>query len=139
MPQFSRALSWALSHIPIRYLIAGGASFLVNFAIFYLCHRLAGMWYVYATIVAGTCAWMLNFPLHKLWTFGDYRRGAIRLQAPAHFLLKLLNTYASDPLLLYLLVEYLGISPLWAKAFIGAMLGLQNYVLCRYVIFRPSP
>lgn len=138
MRAFLGVLAWALSSITIRYVLVGGASFFVNFALFWLCHRQFGMWYVYATILAGTCAWVVNFPLHKFWTFEDYRRESTRVQAPAHFTLKLLNTYVSDPFLLFLLVEKFNVSPLWGKVVVGAVLGLQNYLLCRYLIFNRS-
>jgi putative flippase GtrA len=125
-----------LGYTWLRYVLVGGMSFFINFAIFYLCHKQLGWWYVYATIVAGSVAWMVNFPLHKFWTFEDYRKKAARTQVPAHLTLKLFNTYAWDPLLLYTLVEGVGVPPLWGKVFVGSLLGAQNYVLCRYVIFR---
>lgn len=136
MRQLFAGAAWALSFVTVRYIIAGGTSFLVNFATFYACHRFLGLWYVYATIVAGTVAWVVNFPLHKLWTFGDFRRGATKVQAPAHFALKLLNTYCSDPFLLYACVEWIELSPEAGKFVVGGLLGLQNYVVCRYLIFR---
>lgn len=120
----------------VRYLLVGAASGLLNFLVFYLCFRLLGLWYVYATVLAGSIAWLLNFPLHKFWTFGDDRRSAMPLQGAAHFSLKMWNTYLLDPLLLYGMVEYLSVLPEFAKIAVGLLLGIQNYLLCRFVIFR---
>ena len=136
MNALRKKVTAALSSREVRYLLVGGVSGILNFAIFYLCFRILGFWYVYATMLAGSVAWLLNFPLHKFWTFSDERKGVLPLQGAAHFTLKLWNTYLWDPFLLYGLVEYLGFLPEWAKIAVGLLLGMQNYLLCRFVIFR---
>ncbi len=136
MKAIHKMLAAALSLREVRYLLVGAASGILNFAVFYLCFRVVGLWYVYATMLAGSTAWLLNFPLHKFWTFSDERKGVLPLQGVAHFMLKIWNTYLCDPLLLYALVEYLGFLPEWAKITVGLLLGAQNYLLCRYLIFR---
>lgn len=136
MAVLKRLLAAALSDVGVRYVLVGGASFLFNFSIFYLCHKVLGLWYVYATVVAGSVAWLVNFPLHKFWTFNDPRLGSAPLQGAAHFSLKLWNTYFFDLLLLYVLVEFVGLDPLWSKVLTSFCIGVQNYIVCRYLIFR---
>lgn len=132
-----RSVRRALSYQVVRYLVVGGGSLLLNVAIFTFCTKVAGLWYVYATMVAGTLAWMVNFPLHRGWTFEDRRgSGVTALQSGAHFALKVVNTYAWDPYLIYQLVEVYGWGQVSAKIAVGLGIGVQNLVLCRYVIFR---
>lgn len=134
-----RLVEWLCSYMWIRYVIIGGMSFALNYAIFSAL-LVSGLWYVYATMVAGTLVWMVNFPLHKTWTFGDRRLGiALSLQSVPHFGLKIWNTYLADPFLLYYLAEQWLWHPLIGKIAVGVILGAQNYVLCRYLIFRFRP
>ena len=124
-----------LSHIWVRYAIVGGISFAIAYGVFYLFQERIG--YVYATMLAGTVAWLFNFPLHKMWTFGDWSKSKTPLQSGLHFSLKMWNTYGGAPLLMIVFVEFAGVHPLVAKPLVDCLLGtLQNYPINRYLIFR---
>ncbi len=139
MQLLRRLVEWLWSYVWIRYVIIGGMSFALNYAIFSAL-VVSGVWYVYATMAAGTLVWMVNFPLHKVWTFDDRRLGiALPLQTVPHFALKVWNTYLADPFILYYLAEQWLWHPLIGKVAVGVILGAQNYMLCRYLIFRPRP
>ncbi len=131
-------VEWLLRFQIVRYGISGGISHAVDFGVFTLLYKGFDVWYVYATVLSGTLAWMVNFPLHRNWTF-DVRRGAAvtTLQGASHYGLKLWNIYLLTPFLLHWLVEGYGWSPVWIKLFLPVGIGLfQNLPLCRYVIFR---
>ena len=135
--QFLEAKVPLLRSVEARYVLVGGISFALNFVVFSAL-LFSGLWYVYSTVIAGTLVWMFNFPMHKGWTFGDWNLKRAPLQGTAHFCLKLWNTYLADPFLLYYFVEAWLWHPLLGKVAIGVMLGAQNFLLCRYVIFRRS-
>lgn len=139
MEFLSRSLRKLCSYRDVRYVIVGGGSFALNYAIFSALLA-SGLWYFYATMVAGTLVWMANFPLHKTWTFDDRRVGiAWPLQTVPHFSLKVWNTYLADPFILYYLAEEWLWHPLIGKVAAGVILGAQNYMLCRFLIFRSRP
>ncbi len=126
-----------MNHIWVRYLIVGTSSFCIAYTVFYLCYKVGYIGYVYATMISGTVAWLFNFPMHKWWTFADWRGKKMPLQGSLHFLLKVWNTYGGAPLLMILFVEYVGVPPLYASPLVGVLLGIfQNYPINRFGIFR---
>ncbi len=123
----------------VRYFLAGGITGVVNYGFFSLLFLGAGVHYPIATAIAGIGAWMLNFPLHKWWTFGDRGRSkkATSLQTISHGALKLWNNLGAAPLLVIVLVEYATLAPMLAHPLAGILLGVcQNYPVSRFVIFR---
>ncbi len=142
MHPYLYVLQWArglLQNKMIRYFAAGGATGILNYGIFSLCYLGFGVQYVIATAIGGVGAWMVNFPLHKWWTFRDDGRTkkATSLQTISHGALKLWNNLGAAPLLVIFFVEYVGMSPMVANPLAGITLGLlQNYPISRWVIFR---
>lgn len=133
----TRTFEWALSYTLGRYITVGGLSLLIDTCIFALLQKGFGVYFLYATLISGTIAWLFNFPMHKGWTFED-RRGlrVTGLQGSAHLSLKIGNTYLWGPYLLYVLVTIPQWDPVVAKFVVGLSLGVSNFLLCRYVIFR---
>lgn len=136
------ALQW-VRELPqskfVRYFLAGGATGVVNYGFFSLLYLGGGVRYPIATAIAGVGAWMINFPLHKWWTFGDQGRTktATSLQTISHGALKLWNNLGAAPLLVIVLVEYALMPPMLAHPLAGVLLGVfQNYPVCHWIIFR---
>lgn len=123
----------------VRYFLAGGFAGIVNYGFFSLLYLVGGVRYPIATAIAGIGVWMVNFPLHKWWTFRDQGRTktATSLQTISHGALKLWNNLGAAPLLVIALVEYATIPPMIAHPLAGILLGVfQNYPISRFVIFR---
>jgi len=119
----------------VRYALVGGVSLGCNVALFSLFY-VFGVWYVYASTVANWGVYFLNFSLHKFWTFEDKGIYKTAWQLPAHLSLKLLwNALIAAPALVYALVEYSQISPVYGQFAAGLIIGAQNFLVCRYIIF----
>ncbi len=122
----------------LRYLVVGGATGSLDYGIFSLLYLVLGVWYVYATMIASSVVWVLNFSLHKLWTFKDSSRKAVTGgQAAIHVSLKAYNGYLLVPYLLYLFAEHYGVSPLIGKLAAAVFVAVQNFTLYYFVIFNP--
>jgi putative flippase GtrA len=122
----------------VRYGIVGGTGGVASWLLFLLLTSV-GMWYLYASSIAGWLTYALSFVLHKLWTFESKELYTTAWQLPAHLFLKLVwNALVVTPLFLYCLVEYLGWNALVAQPVAGACIGcVQNFLICTYVIFNP--
>lgn len=142
MPAYAYAaqkIKALLRRSTIRYLIVGGATSTLDYGIFSLLYLVFDVWYVYATMIATTSVWALNFRLHKLWTFKDKGKRAITgAQAVLHASLKAYNGYLLVPYLLYLFAERYGVSPMLGKLAAGLFVAVQNYTLFYFVIFNPK-
>jgi putative flippase GtrA len=58
-------------HSAVRYLIIGGLSAAADFGLLVLLHGWLGVWLPLATLVAVVTAFLLNFALNRVWSFGS--------------------------------------------------------------------
>lgn len=117
----------------LRYLLVGGASFALEYGLYWLLYRWLGLPYLWANSSAYLTVFVVNFLLNRSWTFGS--SGHMGRQALLYLLLVLFNLLASN-VALYLLVELAQVPALVAKVVVMLMIVSWNFVLYRKVIYR---
>lgn len=120
-----------------RFGISGATAALALFGTLYLLTEHLGLWYVYSVLIASTVSFFVSFGLQKLWTFRDQSSGAALRQLLAFVGLFLANS-AINAALLYGMVEYLHAPYLAAEVLIAILIAIWNFIVMRYVIFKPD-
>jgi putative flippase GtrA len=121
-----------------RFGVSGVAAALTLFGTLYLLTEHAGLWYVHSVLIASVVSFFVSFGLQKLWTFRAQSAGATLPQLLAFVALFLANS-AINAGLLYAMVEYLHAPYMAAEVLIAILIAIWNFVIMRYVIFRPAP
>lgn len=117
----------------LRYLIIGGASFVLEYAIFYLFLRGLDWWYLLANTLAYLLVFGFNFLLNRFWTFqsrGDIKRQMFLYTALLGFNLVMTN------LVLYALTDGANIPAQLAKIIVMGCVVMWNFILYKKVIYR---
>ncbi|MBI4086540.1 GtrA family protein [Candidatus Kaiserbacteria bacterium] len=114
-----------------RMLLAGWVSTGVAYVVYVVLVNL-GMHYQTASMVNFMVYWIINFSLHRLWTFKS--SGRIRRQVVAHFVLHFANQLLIM-LGLFFLVEWLGMLSAYALLI---MQGVTTIIIvrCTPAIFK---
>lgn len=121
----------------VRFGVSGAAAALTLFATLFLLTEYLRVWYVYSVVIASVLSFFVSFALQKLWTFRGQSTGATGPQLAAFVVLFLANS-AINAGLLYGMVEYLHAPYLMAEAVIAVLIAIWNFIIMRYVIFRPA-
>ena len=119
----------------IKYVISGGTSALVNLLLLFTLTSIAGVWYLYSTVVAFVVSLAVSFALQKLWTFRDPTRDRVHHQAFAYLLLAVVNLFL-DTILMYLLVSGYGMHYLLAQIILGLAIACSTYYVNKFFIFK---
>lgn len=110
----------------LGYVLCGGTATIADVGVFYLLATYAGMHYLYANIVAYGVGMVVNFALNKRYTFSN-----TSTRVPLQFFVFSLVAFVGlllNQAVLYVLVEYVHLAPLYAKLFaVGAVLCWNFY------------
>ena len=109
-----------------RFLSAGSIGFGVYCVLLYVLTEYAEWWYLTSSITALVVNYSITFVLQKLWTFRDTTTHQLWRQS-GHYILMVSGFYISNTVLLYVLVEYLGMWYMLAQALISIFLTIVSY------------
>ncbi len=123
----------------VRYIMAGGTGAFVNIASMYVLTDIVGVWYIASAVFAFFISLVVTFFLQKMWAFGDValhpqhalRQAALYTASSVSFL-------GINTLMLYLLVEFLGVWYLLAQFFSLGIVALGSFLFNKSVTFRKS-
>lgn len=120
---------------PLRYLVTGGAAWLVDLAVFTLLLPVAGI--VLAQLAARIAGAVAAFVGHKLFVFQSLDRNPYTLatQTAGYAGLWIL-AYILSTLALVVLIEHLEWNMLAAKIVVEVGIVLMNYTVMKTLIFR---
>lgn len=123
------------SHL-ITYIIFGGLTTLVNFAVYIAC-RNSGIEYVISNIIAWFIAVVFAFFTNKVFVFHskNYKVKFVLLEF-IQFISFRFFAGAFETAALYLMVEYLSANELIVKVFLGIIIVISNYIFSKFVIFN---
>lgn len=123
-----------LSQQFLRYLLVGGASWVVDFLVFFLTYSHIGI--VPAQTVARIVGALVAFAGHKLIVFEDrqFTPQAMRQQIVQYLILWLVS-YTLSVILLLGFIELLQLHPVAAKLITEAIIIAINFVTMRRYIF----
>ncbi|MCL2080940.1 MAG: GtrA family protein [Oscillospiraceae bacterium] len=121
----------------IRYLFAGGCTTLVNFALYTLLTRAAGMDANISNIVAVVCSVLFAYAINKLFVFRS------KAENPRALLREFISfagargmTIALDVAGLYIFHTLLGLYDIAVKAALVIIVVILNYVISRFFVFK---
>ncbi len=123
-----------LKNQKIRYLIAGGSSFLLEYSIFVVTQIVTGNIY-FSNSISFLAGLTVSFILHKYWSFAGVHTQKTHNQAFAYVFLAATNLVLSN-IIIGLLVTQLQLSPFISKVATMALIVLWNYYIFAKFIFR---
>ena len=115
-----------------RYIAVGGASAVIEYAVFNVLYSGAGLATLSANSIAIVIAVLFHFNMQKRWTFRDSQ--SLRRQLP-RYLMMIGVAAVINNLLVYLFIEVMRLPPALAKLLqIGLLFGLQ-FTVSRLIVF----
>lgn len=118
----------------VRYVVAGGISALVNLAVLFVLTEYLHMWYVLSSIIAVCVAWVVSFLLQKFWAFRERSFDMLHIQFALHAILSVANIVL-NAVLLYAIVEWVGLWYMAAQVVASGILACMNYFVYKRYIF----
>lgn len=119
----------------VRYLISGFTAAGTNLVALYLFVEFAGLHYLSASALALGIAIVVSFTLHKFFTFRERTLQRIPHQL-ARYLVLLGCTLAINTVLMWALVEGIGIPYLLAQVAVSGVIAVSNFFVYRLFVFR---
>jgi putative flippase GtrA len=128
-----------LRHHPApRYLVAGGATFLVDVGSLRVFHGALGIALAPATVFAFAIAFLVNFTAARQWAFAaTARSGRARLQLVRYIALVGLNLVST--LVIVVGLSAAGMNYLWAKVVAACVNAVANFFIYRHWVFAAPP
>ena len=115
-----------------RYIAVGGASAILEYAVFNALYSGVGLATLRANSIAIVIAVVFHFNMQKRWTFRDSQ--SLRRQLP-RYLMMIGVAAVLNNLLVYLFIEVMLLPPALAKLLqIGLLFGLQ-FTVSRLIVF----
>ncbi len=138
-------LRLGVHHLPLareapkmfRFLVTGGTSVLVNLALIYTLTEYANMWYLLSSMFSFAGSWVVNFTLHKFWTFNYEHAHPTSFQAPLHFSLGLINL-GINTVLMYVLVNYVHLWYMFAQIITAGIIAIESFMVQSRFIFKKA-
>lgn len=125
-----------LRHNKVRYVLAGGGAFVIEYIIFVGLMQLTHALYVSNSISFGIGI-LAGFVLHKLWSFEGNHRLPVRHQVWIYITIAIINLTFTN-VVIGLVTDGLHMSPLIGKLAALVFIAVWNYLLFSQVIFRLS-
>ena len=116
----------------IRYSISGGTAIAVYYVLLYALTELLAVWYMISASIATIVSLVINFTLHKFWTFKNYDLTVVHIQFGWYTALKIALSLA-NVILLYILVDYLSLHYLVASVLLTIILSLISFILTNII------
>ena len=116
-----------------KYAGVAFASFLVDYAVFLTLAYLLGVYYLLAHAIARVCSGTFNFLSNKHLVFKSRSR---KLPEALRYLAAVAFSLAVTALLLYCLVDLLGVSKALAKPAAEFTMFLANFIVLHRFVFR---
>ncbi len=118
----------------IKFSIVGASNTLIDFGVYLLGTRVAGVHYLLANVVSFTTAASWSYMMNRKWTFRD-TNSRVHTQY-IKFLLVSVVGLGLTSLLLFLFVHHLRIHDVIGKALAVALVLIWNFSINRFWTFR---
>lgn len=120
----------------LTYLVVGGMTTLVNYAIFALLTKGAHVHYIASNIVAWVGAVCFAYFANGTWVYRSASRRSVK--EAAAFVLSRLFSLGVETLLLLLFVSWLSFDELLVKLAVQVLVIVLNYITGRFVFKRKN-
>lgn len=128
-------ISFFKKNILIRYFVAGITAASTNIGLLYIFTDIFKIWYLYSSILSFAIGIIVSFVLQKFWTFRDQETEKIHHQALMYLGVALLGL-GFNTVLMYGLVDILGIWYILAQVITGACIMVFNFLMYKFFIFN---
>lgn len=118
----------------IRYLMAGGGAFIIEYVIFVILMELTHALYLSNSISFGIGI-LAGFLLHKIWSFGGNHRLPVKHQAWIYVVISIVNLTFTN-IVIGVVTDGMQLSPLVGKLAALVFIVTWNYLLFSHLIFR---
>ena len=122
----------------LRYLVTGGFAFVADFGLFALCLYGFDWHYLLANLVGLVAGLVLNYLMSILWVFTACKR-ILKTQKGIEFVLFALVGIAGvgiNQVLMYLMVDGLGINEMVSKMIAAVLVLMWNFGARKLMLFR---
>ncbi len=119
----------------IKYAIAGSATFVIDYGIFFILHTLNDIFYLYASALSQISALLFNFTVQKKWTFAS--SGNTSKQLLRYTFLQVWN-YGFSLLALFILVDIIEIQTLIAKLLTVGIIVSWNFLAYKFLVYHTN-
>ena len=122
----------------LRYLVTGGFAFVADFGLFALCLYGFGWHYLLANLVGLVAGLVLNYLMSILWVFTACKR-ILKTKKGIEFVLFALVGIAGvgiNQVLMYLMVDGLGINEMVSKMIAAVLVLMWNFGARKLMLFR---
>ncbi len=122
----------------LRYMVTGGVAFVADFGLFALCLYGFGWHYLLANLVGLVAGLVLNYLMSILWVFTACKR-ILKTKKGIEFVLFALVGIAGvgiNQVLMYLMVDGLGINEMVSKMIAAVLVLMWNFGARKLMLFR---
>lgn len=118
----------------INYLIFGILTTLVNIVIFGLCTEGFHIQYLVSNVIAWIASVLFAYITNRKWVFESHSESIIKEMSK--FFSSRLITLGLDMITMWLLVDGLSISNLYAKVIANVLVVIANYIFSKVFVFK---
>lgn len=116
----------------VRFGLYGAVSVGLSYAVLYGLTEYAGVWYMASAAVATVLNYVLNFLLHKFWTFREKNVKNVPMQA-GKYVIMVTSFYLIGAVLMYIMVEWLKIWYMYAQVILTVIISAISFVVTRWI------
>lgn len=122
----------------VRFGVAGAVCVGTYYALLIGLTELFGVWYMASAIMAFAVYFVVQFSLHKFWTFNNRDRTYIKRQLVLYSFMALGN-WVVNTALLYVLVEFLHMWYVLAQIILTIIVSILAYIGFRRIFHHRQP
>lgn len=116
----------------LRYLVTGGAAFVLEYLLYLLLYKIWGVDYALAMVTVYSFLFFVTFVATRRWTFQS--EGNVRRQLVLYLLLFLFNVLVGNYYMMRFLVG-VGVPAEFAPFLKTAMVTAWNFLIYKYIIY----
>ena len=120
-----------------RFIITGSLAAFATLGILYAATTYGHLWYLYSSVLGFIGGFIVSFLLSKFWTFENRALAGSSRQLVFHLSVALANL-GINTVLLYMLVDWLGLWYLLAQAFASVAIAFESYFAYRWIYRIPT-
>jgi dolichol-phosphate mannosyltransferase len=121
----------------LRYLFAGGLSFITNIGLLFVFTAYLNLWYLTASTFAFIISVIVSFLAQKYITFRDISTNRITYQMTQYIAIAIFNVIA-NAIIVFILVDFIRIIPLLAQIISAGFIAVWSLFVYRFIIFHKT-
>jgi len=120
----------------VHYCLGGGLAFLVDLSLLYIFTEYLHLWYIWSATLSFLITAVVNYTIQKYWTFKNDSRQIFR-QLTIFIIIQVIGLILNN-VLLYCLVEFVGLWYILAKIIAAGLVLIWNFSAGKTFVFNVS-